>query len=99
MQISQTRVVVVVIMYRVVGSERQKERQKEESDKGSVEKEMERESGKQHRDTGYKHQGCHSQLFQPHVTRTNRHTPRNESRSNNSHSVIKGRRSLFDYGG
>ncbi|EFN65922.1 hypothetical protein EAG_09225 [Camponotus floridanus] len=49
MQISQTRVVVVVIMYRVVGSERQKERQKEESDKGSAEKEMERESGKRHR--------------------------------------------------
>lgn len=36
MQISQTQVVVVVIMYRVVGSERQKERQKEESDKGAA---------------------------------------------------------------
>jgi len=58
MQISQTRVVDPVIMYRAVGSEIQKERQRE-NDKGSdgavrrKDKERKGRGGKQHRDTEY----------------------------------------------
>lgn len=68
----------MVIMYRAVGSERQKEGQKEESDKGSAEceKEIERESGKQHRDTGYKHhRGVTRSCFNP-TQRERTATPR-----------------------